>query len=338
MLKKILIHTRRSIKIMILLAIAALLIIGIVAFFYKPTYSVTLDGEQVGYTENKSELQKQINDYIEKGDGENVAFVQVEELPEYHLCLLKRNIETNDDEIYNLVKDSGTTYYRYYALSESDQEKVYVSNFEVAKQVVDQLKEKSSSNIDTLSIVEKYETEKKDFVKTEDAVTNLYEEPTKEEPVATTASVDATKIKSTGAVNTACTTSSGTVNLGISLIRPITGTITSRFGEVSSIRSSVHTGLDVAAPTGTPVAAMASGVVDFAGYKGSYGNMLVINHGNGVQTYFGHCSKLYVSAGETVSQGDIVAAVGSTGNSTGSHLHIEIRVNGVAYNPQNYLY
>ncbi len=66
--------------------------------------------------------------------------------------------------------------------------------------------------------------------------------------------------------------------------------------------------------------------------------MVAISHGNGVQTYYAHCSKLYVSVGDKVSQGSSIAAVGSTGNSTGNHLHLEIRVNGVAYNPQNYLY
>ena len=106
----------------------------------------------------------------------------------------------------------------------------------------------------------------------------------------------------------------------------------------SSIRSSAHTGLDIATSTGTPVAAAASGTVTFAGWKGSYGNLMVITHSNGVQTYYGHCSKLYVSAGTTVSQGQTIAAVGSTGNSTGPHLHLEVRVNGVAYNPQNYVY
>ena len=66
--------------------------------------------------------------------------------------------------------------------------------------------------------------------------------------------------------------------------------------------------------------------------------MIVISHGNGIETYYGHCSKLYAEVGEKVSQGETIAAVGSTGNSTGPHLHLEIRVNGVAYNPQNYVY
>ena len=65
---------------------------------------------------------------------------------------------------------------------------------------------------------------------------------------------------------------------------------------------------------------------------------LIVNHGNGIETYYAHCSKLYVSAGQQVNQGQVIAAVGNTGNSTGPHLHLEIRVNGVAYNPQNYLY
>ena len=104
------------------------------------------------------------------------------------------------------------------------------------------------------------------------------------------------------------------------------------------MRSGDHTGLDIGAPTGTPIKAAASGTVTFAGVKKSYGYMVVISHGDGIETYYGHCSKLYVTAGEKVSQGEVIAAVGSTGNSTGPHLHLEVRVNGVAYNPQNYVY
>ena len=114
-------HTRRSIKFIVLFLIATFLIVGIIAFLYKPTYSVFINGEQVGYTENKSALQKKINNYIENGDegNQNVAFVQVDDLPEYKLCLLKKNIVTNDDQIFSDIKNEGVTYYRYYALVDS---------------------------------------------------------------------------------------------------------------------------------------------------------------------------------------------------------------------------
>lgn len=337
MFKKIMVHTRRGIKFIILFMIAAFLIVGAIAFLYKPTYSVFINGEQVGYTENRSGLQHKINDYVENGNGdsENVAFVQVNNMPEYKLCLLKKNIVTNDDEIFENIKSQGVTYYRYYAILDNQEEKLYVSDFEQAENVVNTLKEKDSSNVETISIVEKYETELKDLVSVDEAVSKLYVEKPKVVKVAQTST---SRYEATGTVNTKGTTSSGKASLGISLIRPVSGTITSRFGAGSSIRRSAHTGLDIAAPTGTTVVAAASGTVTFSGYKGSYGNMIVISHGNGVQTYYGHCSQLYVSAGTKVSQGQKIAAVGSTGNSTGPHLHLEVRVNGVAYNPQNYVY
>lgn len=335
MFKKIMVHTRRGIKFIVLFMIAAFLIVGAIAFLYKPTYSVFINGEQVGYTENKTNLQHKINDYIENGDEENsnVAFVQVANLLEYKLCLLKKNIVTNDDEIYNKVKEQGVTYYRYYAILDNEEEKVYVSQFDEAEEVVNGLKEKDSSNIENISIVEKYETQVQDFVSSEEAISKLYIEKPKQVTVASVS-----KTSSTGSVNTKLTTSSAKTSLGISLIRPVSGTITSRFGASSSMRKSSHTGLDIATSTGTPIVAAAAGTVTFSGYKGSYGNMIVISHGNGVQTYYGHCSKLYVSAGTTVSQGQTIAAVGSTGNSTGPHLHLEVRINGVAHNPQNYVY
>lgn len=338
MFKKVLIHTRRGIKVSVLFILAVFLIIGAVAFLYKPTYSVFINGEQVGYTENKSELQHKINEYVEKGDGSNsnVAFVQIANLPEYRLCLLKKDVVTNDEEIYNKVKEQGTTYYRYYAIAENQEEKFYVDNFENAEKVVNGLKEKNSNNIEKISIVEKYETEMKDLVQSEEAISKLYVEKPKSAVVAKKTTTS-TKYASTGSVNTSLTTSSAKANLGISLIRPVSGIITSRFGAASAIRRSSHTGLDLATSTGTPIKAAASGTVTFAGYKGSYGNLMVITHENGVQTYYGHCSQLYLSSGATVSQGQTVAAVGSTGNSTGPHLHFEVRVNGTAYNPENYV-
>ena len=101
--------------------------------------------------------------------------------------------------------------------------------------------------------------------------------------------------------------------------------------------STNHKGIDFAAATGTPIYAAAAGTVISAGYAGNAGNLLVISHGNGLLTYYMHCNAIYVSAGQKVSRGQNVAAVGTTGNSTGPHLHFQVMLNGTPVNPANYL-
>ena len=337
-MKNVLIRIRNWAKFFVLISAATFIIAGIVAFVFKPIYSVTLNGELIGYCSKKSKLQAKIDEYIEKGNGDNsnLAFVQVDSMPQYKMCLLKRNVETNDDEIFQKVTGNGTAYYKSYAVLEDSAEKAYVADFATAESIIEGLKEKDSDNIEDLSIIEKYETKLADFVTKEDAISSLY----KEKPVVVkqVTAAKASSSSSSGSFSTSRNMSQSKVSLGVSLIKPITGTISSRFGASSSIRSGAHTGLDIASSSGSPIKAAGSGTVSFAGWKGSYGNLLVITHSNGVQTYYGHCSKLYVSSGQSVSQGQTVAAVGSTGNSTGPHLHFEIRVNVVAYNPQNYVY
>ena len=101
--------------------------------------------------------------------------------------------------------------------------------------------------------------------------------------------------------------------------------------------SSYHRGRDYAAPSGTPIYASAAGTVITASYNGVRGNYVVIDHGNGLQTWYQHASRLYVSAGQKVSRGQNIAAVGTTGVSTGAHLHYEVHVNGTAVDPRKYL-
>jgi murein DD-endopeptidase MepM/ murein hydrolase activator NlpD len=324
--KKGIVHLRNCTKFILLVVLAAFLVIGVISFFYKPIYSVTLNGEMIGYSQNKSKLQEKINEYIEKGSGENVAFVEINELPQYKLCLLKRNIVANDDEIYEKVISQGTQYYKYYAITVDDEEKVYVANFSDAEEVITELKNKDSNNKDKLGIVEKYDIEAKEVTEVADCVTKLYEKK------VVTVTYSSTAVAATG-VNT----SSKVVNLGISLIRPVSGTVTSRFG---TRWGKSHKGIDIGASKGTTIVAVASGTVTVSqyGYNGGYGNYVIISHGNGIQTLYGHCTSLLVSEGQYVSQGQAIATVGSTGNSTGNHLHLEIRVNGVSQNPQNYLY
>lgn len=296
-------------------------IIGFIVFVvYKPMYRVTLNGEILGYTEDKSKLSKKINDYLDHGDSKSVAFVEIDSKPEYNLCMLKKGLTANDEEIYTAVISAGVPYYKYYAILENGVEKYYVSTYEEADAIIEELKTKNSQNKDSVTYVLKYETELKDFVNSSTAVATLYKEMPK-----------AKKPK----VNTNKNVSYDNSALGIALVEPVAGTITSRFGRRSG---GTHTGLDIANSTGTPIKAAAAGTVVYSGYKGSYGRLVIVAHTNSIQTYYAHCSRLYVNAGQTVSQGEVIAAVGSTGNSTGPHLHLEVRVNGVAKNPQNYVY
>lgn len=100
-----------------------------------------------------------------------------------------------------------------------------------------------------------------------------------------------------------------------------------------------HTGIDIEADLGTPIYAAEAGRVITAqgGWNGGYGNYIIIDHGNGMQTVYGHASRLYVHAGETVSRGQTIAGAGTTGRSTGIHLHFEVRINGARLNPFSYL-
>lgn len=99
-----------------------------------------------------------------------------------------------------------------------------------------------------------------------------------------------------------------------------------------------HKGMDIAAPAGTPIYAAESGTVVSAAYDGSgYGNRIIIRHAGGLETLYAHCSALYVKVGDTVAAGETVAAVGRTGNSTGNHLHFEVRKNGTIVNPSYYI-
>jgi murein DD-endopeptidase MepM/ murein hydrolase activator NlpD len=117
-------------------------------------------------------------------------------------------------------------------------------------------------------------------------------------------------------------------------IWPVNAPITSPFGWRWG---RMHEGLDLGAAYGTPIEAAAAGVVIYAGWEGGYGNLVVIDHGGGLATAYGHQSRIAVSVGQNVAQGEIIGYVGSTGHSTGPHLHFEVRVNGQAVDPLGYL-
>jgi len=123
-------------------------------------------------------------------------------------------------------------------------------------------------------------------------------------------------------------------------IWPVRGWVTSDFSvrlDPYTGERVMHEGLDIATAMGTPVRAPADGTVVFNGVEGGYGHVLVLDHGYGLKSRYGHLSRIDVKVGQKVHRGDYVAAVGNSGRSTGPHLHYEVRVNGVADNPRKFI-
>jgi murein DD-endopeptidase MepM/ murein hydrolase activator NlpD len=121
---------------------------------------------------------------------------------------------------------------------------------------------------------------------------------------------------------------------------PVTGRISSGYGyrihPIHKVRK-LHTGIDIAAPTGTPIRCGGDGTVVHASRWGGYGNCIIVDHGGGLATLYGHCSRLAVTKGQSVTEGQVIGYVGSTGLSTGPHLHFEVRRDGRPTNPNPFL-
>jgi murein DD-endopeptidase MepM/ murein hydrolase activator NlpD len=160
---------------------------------------------------------------------------------------------------------------------------------------------------------------------------------TREEYLAEVEALAAESAALAARIRSAQTGATGSSGSGVSasgLVWPVDGPVTSGFG----MRwGRMHEGIDIAVPTGTAVRASASGTVIHSGWLGGYGNLVVIDHGNGLATAYAHNSSLLVSVGQGVTQGETVSLAGSTGNSSGPHVHFEVRVNGVAVDPLLYL-
>ena len=312
---------KRTIKLFKIIAIALAIILAIILIKFRPAYSVSLNGENLGYVGDEEDFNNEINENILTPSETNIAFVELDNV-EYTFSLVNRN-EINEEEVMLALKENAKNVYRVYEVADLNNEetKVYVNTMEEAEELVSTLKEQYSEIEPDLVINPIYldnvdEVNEENIKLAKEELTNdLQEELEEKEEI-----------------------DSRTVN-GIYLaVVPVTGRITSRYGVNESIRDHTHKGIDIAATRGTPILATAAGKVTFAGWSSGYGYLVKIDHGNGVETYYGHCSKLYVSTGDTVEAGEEIAAVGSTGNSTGNHLHFEIRLNGNQVNPESFVY
>ena len=292
-------------------------------------YKVSISGEEVGYVENKQAFEETLKEEITENSTKTIEDISLNEEPEYELKFVNRAENTEDTNLVEELKQEVTVTYKYYEIAVQETVVEKVNTIEEAEELVNEIKEENNSEEIDLSIAEKY-TQNEEEADTSDlevakanvqetvqnAITEIEEQKEEEERLNALPSINGIKLA----------------------VTPIEGRITSRYGARSSIRKSTHTGLDISAVQGTDIKVVADGTVTFASYNGSYGNLVKVDHGNGVETWYAHTSKMYVSVGDTVKAGDVIAAVGSTGNSTGPHLHLEIRVDGEHVNPQDYLY
>lgn len=317
-------YTRSIVKIISIIAIAFILITAIVLLKYKPGYKVTILGEEVGYITNKNEFEKLVDKEILNPDEINVAFVDIEEMPKYELLLIENTKQTSEQEIFTKIQEMAVTTYKMYAITINNEITTYVNSREEAEQVINKMKEENGEELEEINI----------------AMQEIYTQNVEEtkNTVEIASAMEVAEVELDKKVEEQEKIKSATLEGVYFAVKPVTGTITSRFGANESIRDHTHKGMDIAAPNGTSIMAAADGTVTYSGWMGGYGNLIIISHGNGIQTYYGHCSKLYASEGDKVKAGDTIAAVGSTGYSTGNHLHFEIRKNGTQINPQKYLY
>lgn len=298
------------------------LILATFFIIYKPAYQVKIERETIGFIKDKDSFINRIDEEIINLKEKNIINVSLINNPEYEKFFIKRRIATNEDEIIEKIKaENVEKTYCYYEVALNNDVKSIVDTLEEAETIVRNIKDEFKyENYElNIQINEKYTTNSNEIKVDEiEIASNNVEKAVTEiiEDSKTIAKIKDVKIASI----------------------PVEGTITSRYGESSSLRNHVHGGIDIAASTGKDIKAVSKGIVTYASTCGSYGNLVKIDHGNGVETYYGHCSKLYVKVGQEVRAGEVIAAVGSTGYSTGPHLHFELRIDGNTINPQEYMY
>ena len=315
-IKKLKFYTKETIKFFNIALIAIGFIIAIILIKYKPMYEVKIEGTTIGYVENKKSLNEKIQENVENYSKENIESAELTAKPEYEFKLVNKSQDENEDEVIIALQNELEITYKYYEIASNNEVIEKVKDEETAEKLVNEIKELSNNEVE-LTINEK-------------TIKALEEIQIDDLEVAKENTVEKLNIDTTESI--------ADIN-GIKVATlPVTGTISSKYGVSSKIRVSTHTGLDIAATTGTPIKVVADGTVTFAAYSGSYGYLVKVDHGNGVETWYGHTSKMLVKEGQAVKAGDTIALVGSTGNSTGPHLHFEVRINGEHVNPQKYLY
>lgn len=325
----------RKIRGLILTVISLVLIFSAVLLTilntYKPTYKVTINGQFVGYFLDQQHFDDKFNVLVnEKAQIDENVKVYLSANPIFEKTFVKFSL-LEEENLYTNLRAQLKTEYTVYAVLVNDDKKMTFNSKDDAEKYTSELnrnatnvkasvKEEKVEEIDQLTSVEMANAIVKDIV-------------AKTKPVEVVKTVTTTA-KTTKTNNTTVSRGNTSARGGAYGIWPTSSRYVScHFGGYYG-----HTGTDIAGRYGDANRAYKSGKVVFAGWNsGGYGYLVKIDHGNGIQSWYAHNSRILVSAGQYVSQGQTIALQGSTGNSTGTHLHFEIRINGRAVNAYNYI-
>lgn len=336
-------------------------------------YAVSVDGQELGYAQTSEELQTMLDNVTEPYLNEQtvehhftqdveIYEVEVPSNTEFTPDTLQSTLSGNKEEAEYVTVERGDTFNsiaeaagltgdELQALNpDADSSQLTAGDQLLVKQAVPMLtvetvvtetyEETIQSPVEYVDNPNLYEGTTRLKAAGQDGVEKIEaritcingQETQREEVSRTTVQEATTTYMYQGTKEKPATASTG------SFIWPLSGTITSRFGYRNIFGStSFHSGLDIAAPYGTQISAADGGTVTFAGWRGSYGQTVIITHDDGTVTYYAHCSSLLVNAGDKVYQGQAIARVGMTGTATGYHCHFEVRVNGKSVDPENYL-
>lgn len=295
----------------------------------------------MGLVSDKDKFEKDIKDTLEDVH-EPVVSATLAEKPRYSLRLVdKEDIDVDDDYVFAKIEEKIEKKYRYYNLKEDDKLLAKVSTKEEKDKLIEELKK--DKNVKDIK-VEEEETKENYIISYEEAKQLAFStaeniENDKKEKDAKTKiekrNINIIKnIRKGGTVSTSSSSNASAMLGSLSFRRPLNSSRIS----AGYLGYPGHRGIDFPSPQGTPVMAAEAGTVTTVLYSNkSYGNRVIIDHGNGISTLYGHNSTISVSLGQRVSKGQTIAGVGSTGRSTGNHVHFEIRINGKPINPTSYV-
>lgn len=318
-------NLRFMVVTILLLVLTSSAVIITVLSKYKPAVKVYIGKDLVGYFSSEQQFSQIYNDLVNEKEKNGVEVkVYLENEPTFENSYIKDEILQEQNVYTNLRAVLKTEYITYKVAVNNETEMTFTTQDE-AKKYVDEIKNEVA-NLD-VKIKEEKSEELEDITTIERADNILQDIVDRNKPVEIP---DKSLFDSDVAVTD---TNDSFKNNGIwpTDARYLTSYFGWRWG-------SFHSGTDIAGSVGTPIYAFKDGVVTYSGWASSYGYMIKIDHGNGYSTWYAHCSSLIVNIGDTVKQGQKIGLMGSTGFSTGSHLHFEVRINGVPVNSLAYIY